>query len=252
MKYLLIHSPGRKKRPFASQPGTYCKLFCNDPHHPDSILNRPVTKEYRIGDTVFRGFPNLYPIAGCHNMILKFDGEGYPHLPQAMDVETGKEFAGLAEQMPEDTVLYFNSKGAYASIPEHLHFQSIDLKPPVFHLLGRLPKTKPLQVVEQWPFGIIATASSEHFSRLAGLLNERNHPFNALAMDGWFVVVPRVVPPGPLRYGIKPGALEMAGVKILEDATAVSDEEFIRITAQTAIPHSDAHKLCEIVAPESG
>lgn len=173
---------------------------------------------------------NPYPILPFHFTIA-----GKNHTPQKLLIDTGLK---LAESM-SGMVVFYNSDGAGASAPDHIHFQAVEKENlPLISLLEDVAQG--LKEEKDMPF---------HIMRASSEIKEFNGPVNAyfyVSRDGesCFAAIPRrchrpeeYYKPVPYRRTVSPGALDMAGIIVVpveEDFLAINNEDIHNIYRQVA------------------
>lgn len=193
--------------------------------------NRPTQQEYIHILPGWQMLVNPYPILDYHFTIAS-----KTHIPQVLDIETGFK---LAEELP-GMVVFFNSCGAGASAPDHLHFQAVTLESlPLIKALENDPEFEP-------PFALIR--NEEELKRCSLPTNVYFWKSPANDEIKFIAVARRAHRPDmffkelPERRAVSPGAIDMAGVIVTpfaEDFEALNDEDVMEVFRQTSILNSE-------------
>lgn len=172
---------------------------------------------------------NPFPILPYHFTIASKD-----HTPQILDISTGKKLAELLPGM----VVFFNSEGAGASAPDHLHYQCVPLgQLPLINLINEKKDKGETELI--LPFKIIEADS----------YTEKGKPLNAFFWkygdENRSIIIPRKAHrpkeyflDSPARRAVSPGAIDMAGVivtPIKEDFEAIDEKDIMNIYQQVAL-----------------
>lgn len=173
---------------------------------------------------------NPFPILPYHFTIV-----GKDHIPQNLNKEIGEKLALLLPGF----VVFFNSEGAGASAPDHIHFQAVPFNE--LPLIKLLSHQKGDESQLKLPFSIILDEKD--------LLNNEN-PVNVfwwVSDDNTlnFVAIPRFKhrPDCFFRQDdtsclISPGAIDMAGIIVAtreKDFNSLTDKEIESIYKEVGI-----------------
>lgn len=170
---------------------------------------------------------NPYPILPYHFTIA-----GVDHIPQKLQLETGKKLASLLPDM----VVFFNAEGAGASAPDHIHFQAVPRNEmPLINLLNETPEN-------EWENLNLPFKIQYRKEDLKNLEGPSNVYFWVKDSKMYVVAVPRkshrpsaFFKEGSQRRAFSPGGIDMAGVLVTpfeEDFEAVTDEEIRQIYSE--------------------
>lgn len=171
---------------------------------------------------------NPYPIVPFHFTIA-----GIEHKKQELNIGTGKKLASLLEGM----TVFYNSDGAGASAPDHIHFQAAPTSQlPLINFI----ETRGEEAIELLPYKIIVNPDEDFTDTLP------SNSFFWLSRSGEIksLVIPRrthrpkefFLDP-PQRLAVSPGALDMAGIVVTpyeEDFFRLDSEKIKEIYSQVA------------------
>ena len=173
---------------------------------------------------------NPFPILPYHFTITN-----QHHIPQKLQLETGKELAGKLQGL----TVFFNDEGAGASAPDHMHFQAVPLEE--LPLINLIDSDKTNSMTEKLLFKILTEEKD---------IKECKDPMNVYFWHSKrggeikFIAIPRkrqrpkeyFLQP-PLRRAISPGAIDMAGILVTpheEDFNLTEEKEIENIYRQVA------------------
>lgn len=174
---------------------------------------------------------NPFPILPYHFTIA-----GKTHTRQKLYIEEGKK---LADALP-GMVVFFNSEGAGASAPDHIHFQAVPLESlPLIKLLDSIPEGEYSKLC--LPYAIINNPSmltDTHTLANAYFWKDREgrSRFGAIKRKAHRPLAYFKDPPE--RIAVSPGAVDMAGLIVTpfeEDFHKISDKDILSIYKEVAL-----------------